>query len=105
MISRPFSRSAIFPVTRGTDLHGTVLCGGNLLCPADRFIEVLAFKQGVPAHLLVRFGEGTIGNQRLAIPNAHGRRRAGGVKSAVREQHTGGFCVRHIGIPFLSDNS
>src|SRR5215207_2792776 len=72
------------------DLNRTVLCGGNLLCPANRFVEVFAVKHKVSTQLFVCFGERAIREQRFAFSDAHSCRVRDGVNSIARSQHPRG---------------
>src|SRR5687767_13066259 len=76
--------SPLYLIPQGADLHRAILCVGNLFRPAKRLVEVLAFKQKESTQLLVRFGEGTIRDQRFAFPYAHSRRIGDRGKPIVR---------------------
>src|SRR5438067_1041842 len=77
----------------------------NARSPLDRLIQVLAVQDVVAGELLLRLGEGSVGDQRPSIVHAHGGSARGGRERLGAEQDTLTDGFRHqsaMGIRYLA---
>ena len=97
--------STTFKDLHRTNLDGPAFNVWDFGRPLDGFIQILAVEQEESTQLLVGLGERSIGDQRLAISDAHSRRIGSGRESVTGKQYPGSFGIRQKVLPGLSDRT
>src|SRR5216683_3979542 len=85
------SLSGLGYVSERADLDRLRDCGGGLRRPGEGGVEVVGLDDVEAAQMFLRFGEGAVGGQYLAVGHAHDRCGLGFVQGAAKEP--GALCL------------